>query len=102
MPRAAVLVAGLALVLLAASAGAQQIRLDLARKRQEVVRPAPDPQTVVREAEQAVRELQEQVARQRLIKEEVLARDRRPDLDPAITQQIQAQQVQRALGKVRR
>ncbi len=92
---------GLALALLAPSAIAQELRLDLTRKRQEVVRPAPDLQAVVREAEQAVREYQEQVARTRLM-EELSARERRRDLDAVITQQIQALQVQRALRDFRR
>ncbi len=90
---------GLALVLFVPSAVAQELRLELSRKR-EVVRPAPDMQAVAREAEQAVREYQEQVVQKRLA-EELRAR-RRPDLDPAITQGIQQQQVQRALQGLRR
>jgi len=90
---------GLALVLFVPSAVAQELRLDLSRKR-EVVRPALDTQAVVREAEQAVREYQEQVAQKRLTEE--LQVRRRPDLDPAITQGIQAQQVQPALRDFRR
>ncbi len=93
--------AGLALALLAPSAIAQELRLDLTRKRQEVVWPAPDLQAVVREAEQAVREYQEQVARKRLM-EELRERERRRDLDSVMTQQIQALQVQRALREFRR
>lgn len=100
--RAAVFVAGFTLALLTVSAGAQELRVDLAPKRQAVVRPAPDPRTAAREAEQAIREYQEQVAPKPLVEKEMLARERRRDLDPAITQQIQAQEAQRALREFRR
>lgn len=99
---AMILGAGLTLAFLAPAAAAQELRLELAQKRQEVVRPALDPQAVARQAEQAVQEYQEQVARERLVREQVLPRDRRPHLDPVITQQIQALQVQRALRGFRR
>ena len=99
-PSALILGAGLGLLLLTSSAGGQELRLELARKRPEAVQPASEPQVVVRQAEQAVREYEEQLRRERLIQEHVLARDRRPpNLDPAITQQLQALQIQRALRR---
>ncbi len=96
---ALVLGAGVVLLLLTSSAGGQELRLELARKRQEAVQPAPEPQVVVRQAEQAIQEYEEQLRRERLIQEHVLARDRLPNLDPAITQQLQAIQIQRALRR---
>lgn len=96
---ALVLGAGVVLLLLTSSVGGQELRLELARKRPEAVQPAPEPQAVVRQAEQAIQEYEEQVRRERLIQEHVLARDRLPNLDPAITQQLQAIQIQRALRR---
>jgi len=97
---ALVLGAGLSLLLLTSSVGGQELRLELARKRPEAVQPAPEPQAVACQAEQAVREYEEQARRESLIQEHVLARDRRPpNLDPAITQQLQAIQIQRVLRR---
>jgi hypothetical protein len=97
---ALILGAGLGLILLTSSAGGQELRLELARKRSEAVQPAPEAQAVVRQAEQAIQEYEEQVGRERLIQEHVLARDRRPpNLDPVITQQLQAIQIQRTLRR---
>jgi hypothetical protein len=87
--------------LLAPAAMAQELRLELARKRQEVVRPAPaDPQATVREAEKAVREYEEQVRVERTL-EAVWQHDRRRDLDSLITHQKQALAIQRALRELR-
>ncbi len=94
-----ILGAGLGLLLLTSSAGGQELRLELARKRQEAVQPTPEPQAIVRQAEQAIQEYEEQLRRERLIQEHVLARDRLPNLDPTITQQLQAIQIQRALRR---
>ncbi len=93
--------ASFALALLAPSALAQELRLELARTRQAAVHPAPDPKAVVREAEQAVQEFREQVARERLINE-WREHDRRRELDSLVTQQKQALAVQRALREFRR
>lgn len=97
---------GLALVLVVPAALAQELRLELARKRHEVVRPAPDLPAAAREAEGAVREYEAEVAREHLARERVLGelreRDRRRELDTLITQQIQALQLQRALREFRR
>ena len=92
---------GLALVLLAPTVMAQELRLELARKRHEFVRPAPDLPAAVREAEQAVQEYKEQLAQDRLIGE-LREHERRRDLDILITQQLQVLQVQRALREIRR
>jgi len=96
----AILGAGLILGLAAPSAGGQELRLELARQR-EVEHPAPDPRAVVSQAERAVQEYEEQVARERVI-EELRERDRRRDLDFMITQQKQALAIQRALREFRR
>lgn len=93
--------AGITLALLVPSVNAQELRLELARKRPEVVQPAPDPQAVVREAERAVQEYEEQVARERVI-EGLREHDRQRNLDSMITQQKQALAVQRALRELRR
>jgi len=90
-----------ALVLLAPSALAQELRLELARKRQEVTHPAPAPETIVKEAERAVREYQERVRRERIL-EELRVNAHRRDLDFLITHEKQALAVQRALGEFRR
>lgn len=92
--------AGITLALLIPSVNAQELRLELARKRPEVVQPAPDPQAVVREAERAVQEYEEQAARARVI-EALREHDRQRSLDQLITQQKQALAVQRALRERR-
>lgn len=92
--------AGIALALVVPSVNAQELRLELARKRPEVVQPAPDPQAVVREAERAVQEYEEQAARARVI-EALREHDRQRSLDQLITQQKQALAVQRALRERR-
>jgi len=97
---AVILGTGLTLALAAPSASGQELRLELARKRQEVVQPAPDPQAMAREAEQAVQEYEEQAARERVI-EELRDHDRRRSLDFDITQQKQALAIQRALRSLR-
>lgn len=93
--------AGLILALAAPLASAQELRLDLARKKPPVQRPAPDPKAVAREAERAVQEYKEQVARERVI-EALQERDRQRSLDSLITQQKQALAIQRALRDLRR
>jgi hypothetical protein len=93
--------AGITLALLVPSVNAQEIRMELARKRPEVVQPAPDPQAVVREAERAVQEYEEQVARERILGG-LREHDRQRNLDSMITQQKQALAVQRALRALRR
>lgn len=93
--------AAVVLALLAPAAMAQELRLELARKRQEVVRPAPaDPQATVREAEKAVREYEEQVRVERTL-EAVRQHERRRDMDSLITHQKQALAIQRALRELR-
>ena len=93
--------AGITLALLAPSVSAQELRLELARKRPEAVQPAPDPQAVVRAAERAVQEYEEQVARERVL-EGLREHDRQRNLDLVITQQKQALAVQRALRELQR
>ena len=92
---------GLTLVFVAPSATAQELRLELARKKPQAEYPAPDPKAVVREAERAVQEYEEQLGRKRVI-EEFREHERRRSLDFVITQHKQALAVQRALREFRR
>ena len=92
---------GLTLALLASAAGAQELRLALAWKKHPVEHPTPNPKAIVREAERAVQEYEEQAARERVI-EALQERDRQRSLDSLITQHKQALAIQRALRDLRR
>lgn len=98
---AAILGAGLALALVASSAGGQELRLELARKKHPAEQPAPDAKAVAREAERAVQEYEEQLAQERII-EALRGHGRRRDLDFLITQHKQALAIQRAIRELRR
>ena len=77
------------------------VRQEIKRKR-FLVLPPPPAETVRQDAERVIEELEAKQRHEALMRPSVTPPRSRPELDPSIVSGIQGQQVDRALGAVRR